>query len=141
MKKFILITLLIISFSAIAKTNYGAALVSEVVSVYDADTFRVNIKGWPAVVGLNMPVRVNGIDAAEIRGKCPEEKSLAKQARLFTVNFLKGGTVELHNITRGYYFRFAADVFVNGKSLGDALIKAGHARFYDGKSKRAEWCK
>jgi len=140
MKNILLITLLIISFSANAKTNFGAALVSEVVSVYDADTFRVNIKGWPAVVGLSMPVRVNGIDAAEIRGKCLKEKALAKQARLFTVNFLKGGTVELHNITRGKYFRFAADVFVNEKSLGDALIKAGHARPYDGKSKRDGWC-
>jgi len=140
MKSTILITLLIFSFSVNAKTNYGVALVSEVVSVYDADTFRVNIKGWPAVVGLNMPIRVNGIDAAEIRGKCLKEKALAKQARLFTVNFLKSGTVELHNIKRGKYFRFAADVYVDGKSLGDALIKAGHARFYDGKSKREGWC-
>lgn len=140
MKNIILIVMLIVSFSANAKTNFGVALVSEVVSVYDADTFRVNIKGWPPVVGLNMPIRVNGIDAAEIRGKCLKEKSLAKQARLFTVNFLKAGTIELHNITRGKYFRFAADVFVNKQSLGDALIKAGHARVYDGKSKRDGWC-
>lgn len=141
MKNIILITLLILSCSANAKTNFGTALVSEVVSVYDADTFRVNIKGWPAVVGLNMPVRVNSIDAPEIRGKCLKEKALAQQARLFTVNFLKSGTVELHNIKRGKYFRMASDVFVGGKSLGDALIKAGHARYYDGKSKRRGWCK
>jgi len=141
MKIIIIITLLVFSFSANAKTNFGAALISEVVSVYDADTFRVNIDGWPAVVGLNMPIRVNSIDAPEIRGKCLKEKALAKQARLFTVNFLKSGTIELHNIKRGKYFRLAADVMVNGKNLGSALIKAGHARLYDGKSKRAGWCK
>ena len=41
---------------------------------------------------------------------------------------------------RGKYFRILADVYVDGISLADNLIKAGHARVYDG-GKRLGWCK
>jgi len=140
MKNIIFLALLVTSISVGAKMNYGVVLVTEIASVYDADTFRVNIDGWPAFAGLNMPVRVNKVDAPEIRGKCLKEKALAKQARLFTFNFLQSGAVELKNVTRGKYFRLVADVYVDGKNLGDELIKVGYARFYDGKSKRAGWC-
>ncbi|MFD2177701.1 hypothetical protein [Veronia pacifica] len=34
----------------------------------DADTFRVDIDGWPDVVSKRVPVRVKGVDAPEIRG-------------------------------------------------------------------------
>lgn len=111
----------------------------QVVSVYDADTFRVNIWYWPTIVGKNMPIRVNGIDAPEIRGKCAAEKLKAQTAKRFTVKFLKGGKVKLKNIKRGKYFRFIADVEVNGQNLGFELIKAGLARPYTG-GKRKGWC-
>jgi micrococcal nuclease len=141
MKKILMILLLTLTaIVANAKTNYGAALVSEVVSVYDGDTIKVNVKAWPALIGLNMSIRVNGIDAPEIRGKCLKESAMALQARDFAINFTNSGTVELYNITRGKYFRIAADVMVNGKSLGDELIKANLARPYDGKSARLSWC-
>jgi len=39
---------------------------------------------------------------------------------------------------RGKYFRILVDV--DGKNLADGLIKAGHARAYDG-DKRLGWCK
>jgi len=29
--------------------QYGSVIVSEVTSIYDADTFRVNIKGYPPI--------------------------------------------------------------------------------------------
>jgi len=139
MKTAILI-MLFLSFNVSAKVNFGAAIVSRVVSVYDADTFRVNIEAWPAVVGMSVPIRVNEVDAPEIRGKCAKEKVAAQKARLFTVNFLKSGNIELHNIKRGKYFRLAADVVVNGRLLSRELIKSGNARYYDGKSKRKGWC-
>ncbi|TPE55645.1 thermonuclease family protein [Maribrevibacterium harenarium] len=114
--------------------------VDKVISVYDADTFRVDIAGWPDIVGKNMSVRVNGVDAAEIRGKCEGEKQLARQARDFTRQFLANGQViELRNIQRGKYFRLLADVYVDGHSLTDALLQSGLARPYDGGSRQG-WC-
>ena len=137
-----LITFLIIfvSFTAYAK-DYGNVTVSEVTSIYDADTFRVNIKGYPPIVGERIPVRVLGVDAPELSGKCEAEKIKAIQAKQFTVQALRSAKIiELRNIQRGKYFRILANVYVDDKNLADSLIKAGHARVYDG-GKRLGWCK
>ena len=61
MRLFILL-LCLLSFSVTAK-DYGNATVSEVTSIYDADTFRVNISGYPPIIGERMPIRVLGVDA------------------------------------------------------------------------------
>ena len=120
--------------------NYGDIVVDEVVSIYDADTFRVNIAGWPALVGESMPIRANGFDAPEIRGKCDTEKALAQQAKQLTVDALrKAEVIELRNIQRGKYFRIIADVFIDGESLKDLHLNAGTARPYAG-GKRSGWC-
>jgi len=115
-------------------------VISDVISVYDGATFRVNIKGYPHIIGENMPIRVSGIDIPEIKAQCGYEKSLAVSSKYFTTKFLKGGTVELRNAERGKYFRITADVYVKGVSLGDSLIDAGLAHKYDKKEKK-DWCK
>ena len=115
-------------------------IVSRVVSVYDADTFRVDIEGWPDIVGKNMPIRVKGVDAPEIRGKCESEKAQAKIARDFTRSLLESGArVELRNLKRGKYFRFLADVYIDDTLLSEKLIVGGLARPYDG-GHRDGWC-
>lgn len=120
--------------------NYGSIYINEITSIYDADTFRVNIKDWPEVIGKRIPVRVLGIDTPEIRGKCEAEKIAAREAKQFTVSKLRSGKViELRDIQRGKYFRLLANVFVDGKSLSVDLIKHGHARIYNG-GKRLGWC-
>lgn len=142
MKKLFLLVLLITSPFLFAKSskNYGSALVAEVTSIYDADTFRVNIKDWPPLIGERIPIRVNGVDAPEIRGRCESEKKGARLAKQFTVAQLRNAsTIELRNMQRGKYFRILADVYVDGKNLTELLIKANHARPYTG-GKRKGWC-
>ena len=105
-------------------------------SVYDGDTFYVNIV--PCGISVfceRIPIRVRGVDCPEIKGGSAETKALAKQAKAFTKNFLKGGEIVLLNCGRDKYFRLLCDVQVNGKSLGEELIKAGHAVPYDGGTK------
>ena len=80
---------LIIS-TAYADTTYGNVEVAKVVSIYDADTFDVNIANWPTVAGQNMPVRVAGIDSPEMHGQCKKEITAAHKARDFTVKALQG---------------------------------------------------
>ena len=48
--------------------------------------------------------------------------------------------IVLRNMERGKYFRIAADVIVDGESLGDMLIEAGMAVRYDGGKKTHKWC-
>lgn len=125
---------------AFSEAYATSAKVARITSIYDADTFRVDISDWPDIVGKNIPVRVNGVDAAEIRGKCLKEKEQAKAARNYTKAFLQNGNViELRNIQRGKYFRLLADVYVDGISLSEALIASGNARPYHGETRQG-WC-
>lgn len=131
--------LLTLSLSANA-TEYGDVIVSEVRSIYDADTFRVTIDGWPDIIGKSMSIRVLGVDAPEMRGKCQSEKLAARKAKQHTVELLRTAKViKLTNIQRGKYFRILANVMIDGVSLADSLIKNNLARPYDG-GKRGRWC-
>lgn len=123
-----------------ADTDYGQARVTAVTSIYDADTFRANITGWPAIIGERIPIRLRGIDAPEIKGQCEAEKIAARKAKQFTVAALRGAQViELRDIQRGKYFRILARVYVDGEDLADKLIEAGLARAYEGGT-RMGWC-
>lgn len=139
-----IILLLIFSFVTIGNVvkaqDYGNAFVEKVVSVYDGDTFRVNLIGYPPLIGENIAIRVNGIDTPEIRGKCAYEKELAKKARDYTRALLsEAKSIRLQNIERGKYFRIAADVYVDGINLGKRLINANLAYVYDA-GKKQSWC-
>jgi micrococcal nuclease len=141
MKLIIIIIMLTVSFSLYAKDkNYGDVKVLEVTSIYDGDTFRANIEDYPAIIGEHMSIRINGIDTPELRGKCETEKQLARKAKQFTVEHLRAAkSITLKNIKRGKYFRLIADVYVDGISLGELLIKYKHAVIYQGKAKKT-WC-
>lgn len=120
--------------------TFGNAIVSEVTSIYDGDTFRVNIAGYPDIVGHRVSVRVFGIDTPEIKGKCQAEKDAAQKAKQFTVEKLRSGKkIELRNLRRDKYFRLLAEVYVDNNSLAEMLIKAGLAIPYDGGTKKS-WC-
>lgn len=143
MKKllFLLFIILIFNTHAFSTQSYGSAVVSKVVSIYDGDTFKVNIEGYPSIVGEKMAIRVNGIDTPEIKGKCPKEKELALKAKQVVVDLFKNASsIELRNMERGKYFRIVADVYVDGKSLSDKLISKQLAVKYDGGTKIKNWC-
>jgi endonuclease YncB( thermonuclease family) len=113
--------------------SYGDIVITKIVSVYDGDTFRVDINDFPPILGQNMPIRINGIDCPEMRDKRIEIKAWAKGAREFTENKLRSGkVVKLKNMKRGKYFRIIADVEVDGQDLGRMLIGDGLARPYSG---------
>ena len=107
----------------------------ELASVYDGDTFRVHLACKYGVFCKTIPIRVRGVDCPEIKGGSAETKALAKRAKAFTKDFLKGGKILLRNCGRDKYFRLLCDVKVNGQSLGEELLKAGHAIPYDGGTK------
>jgi len=137
---FLLFTLTL-SAESLSNKNYGSVMVSEVTSIYDGDTFRVLLEGYPEIIGYRMGIRVNGIDTPEMRGKCPQEKTLARKAKELTVAELrKAKTIELRNMKRGKYFRIVADVYVDNKNLGEMLIEQKLAVPYDGGHKAKDWC-
>lgn len=118
---------------------FAIDVIASVVSVYDGDTLRVDVVDWPEIVGSNMPIRVHGVDAPEIQGKCAKEREAAIAARDYVRTIVDGQTVILVDPKRGKYFRLIADIEVNGLLLSDLLLQSGHARAYDG-GPRTSWC-
>jgi len=86
------------AFAGINDKNFGAVTIpaSNITSIYDADTFRVNIPQWPNIIGERIAIRVNGIDTPEIRSRCKNkeakrtEKKLAQSAKQFAVAMWQG---------------------------------------------------
>jgi len=140
MKKLLLLTLSLGVFSVQAAPEYGTITVSKVISVYDGDTFRVDIDSLPPIVGKNIPIRLNGVDTPEIQGKCQQEKDLALEARDFVRNKLANAKeIKLTKLQRGKYFRVVADVYFDGVSLEQELLDNELAYKYTG-GKKSSWC-
>ena len=116
--------------------------VDKVTSIYDGDTFRANIKGYPNIIGKSISIRINGIDTPEIKCKCKKEKQLSQKAKQFTINILRSAKIiVLKNLKRGKYFRIIADVYADDKNLAQELIKNNLAVIYNGDTKIKDWCK
>ena len=125
--------------AAAPRVDYGSVRVDEVSSIYDGDTIRVTIRAWPAVAGERIPVRLYGIDTPEMSDKRPRVYKLARSAKQFSVAQLRGAKrIELRQIRRDKYFRLLAEVWVDGRNLGELLLKAGLAKPYFG-GKKVSW--
>jgi micrococcal nuclease len=107
---------------------------------YDADTIYVLMPEIAPELE-KMSVRVNGVDAPEIRGECDFEKDLAKKARDYVLDALeKAENISFCNPLWGKYAgRVVADVMVGDKLLSEMIISNGLGRSYDG-GKRKNWC-
>ncbi|MEO1945882.1 MAG: thermonuclease family protein [Candidatus Thioglobus sp.] len=137
--KYLAISLIVLLATVQAAPQYGT--VTKVINVYDGDTFRVNIDSLPPIVGKNIPIRVNGVDTPEIRGKCQYEKNLALEARDFVrAKLANAKEIKLTNLQRGKYFRVVANVLVDGVSLEQELLDNKLAYEYSG-GKKLSWCK
>jgi len=110
----------------------------KVCSVYDGDTFKINISDYPEIIGKEIPIRIRGVNCPEIRSKKEwselkrvENKLNAWSAKNFLISVLKQSQcIELKNISRGKYFRIVADVYVDGVLLSDLIIFTGHGVEY-----------
>lgn len=129
----------ITSFCSAEEKSYGTVIPSRIQGVYDGDTFRCDIDYWPSIIGDNISVRLGGVDAPEMKDKRPAVKALAIKARDHLASRLREAKmIELRNLKRGKYFRLVADVYVDGESLAQEMIRLGLAYEYDGGTKK-EW--
>lgn len=124
-----------------APKTYGNFAVERLISVYDGDTIRVDIANCKQpLLCKNIGIRIFGIDTPEIRGKCQNEKRLAKIARNKVREVLKSAKIiELKNTSRGKYFRIVARVFADRIEVADLLIDKKLAFRYFG-GKKQSWC-
>ena len=117
---FVLLLAAIVSFPAVALEH---------ARVVDGDTIRVD----------GAPVRVMGMDAPELRGRCPAEIAAARRAKQRMAELIAGGvTLRRHGWDR--YRRLLAVVTDHmGRDVAVVMIREGLARPYGGQRRRS-WC-
>lgn len=118
---------------------------ARVMSVLDGDTIEVRARIWLGQE-VRARVRLAGIDAPELNGRCARERDLAAEARAFLVarptpTDADPAEVHLRDIRYG---KFAGRVLArveapDGEDLSHSLLAAGLARAYNG-GRRAPWC-
>lgn len=123
-----------------ARDVLAGPVAADVVEVLDGDTIAVRARIWLGQE-LATRVRLSGIDAPELHGKCERERRLAAAARAFLAQHLADRPVELRDVQFGKYAgRVVARVVTNkGEDVAAALLEAGLARPYDGGARRP-WC-
>ena len=106
-------------------------------SVIDGDTIKVEASVWPGIVVVER-VRLNGIDAPEMRAPKQCEREVAVKAKVY----LSGRLSEAKRITlfvsgRDSFGRVLASIDIDGADLGALMLTAKLARPY---GKKSEWC-
>lgn len=108
--------------------------------VVDGDTVIVRARIWLGQ-DIAVQVRIAGIDAPEMRGRCEAERQQAIAARDLIAGLMEAGPVTLSDIHYGKYAgRVVARVTgAGGEDFAGLLLKAELARPYQG-GRRAPWC-
>ena len=129
-----------ISADVTSSENLFTLTPDQVVSVYDGDTFKIDLPDMHPLFGNDLSIRLFGVDTPEMRGTSDKIKALAMQAQQITEKALKGASkIELRNPQRGKYFRIVSEVWIDGESLADMLKAKRLAKNYDGEGARPEW--
>lgn len=85
-------------------------------------------------------VRLVGLDAPELRGRCEEERQRALAATERLRSLLEGG-VTLRETGQDRFGRTLAVVRdSSGEDVADVLVREGLARAYHGRGPREGWC-
>lgn len=117
---------------------------AEAIRVVDGDTFEARLRIW-FNQDVTVLVRLDGVDAPELRGKCERERRMAVESRAALEAILQAGPVSLSDLRTDKYNGRAvarasvptADGFVD--DVAELLEAGGYARAYDGRA-RAAWC-
>lgn len=100
-------------------------------SVYDGDTFYVDIPKLHGLIGTRLGIRVAKVDTPEIRAKSTWEREKAREAKAFVESSLQSAKkINLVDCERGKYFRLVCTVIYDGKNLTEELIKSGNGKPY-----------
>ena len=128
-----------VGVAGVSETVHGP-IPARVLRVIDGDTIVVRARIWLGQ-DIDTQVRLDGVDAPELKGQCGQERLLAEQARDLILSNAWDGGVVLRKIHYGKYAgRVVARIIsLDGEELSQILIRAGPGRAYDGGC-RQSWC-
>jgi len=112
---------------------------ARVLAAVDGDTLDVAARVWLGQE-VRIRVRLHGVDAPELRGRCAAERSAAIAARDLLAR-LADGPLHLEDVR---YDKFGGRIRARvldreGRDLAALMLAAGLVRRYDG-GRRAGWC-
>ena len=114
-------------------------LVGKVIKVYDGDTITIASKLPNTEKPIyRFSVRLNGIDAAEIKGKTERERELAQEAKCALQKLILNKVVVLKNLKTEKYGRVLADVYLGDLHVNQWLLDNKYAVQYSG-GKKTDW--
>jgi micrococcal nuclease len=109
----------------------------KVVKVYDGDSITIASK-LPGLLDspiYKFPVRLNGIDAPEMRGKNEDEKRMAKRAQEALSEKVMDKFVHLKDVKTEKYGRLLCEVYIDKLHINQWMIDQRFAVAYDGGTK------
>ena len=135
-----LATLVMLAASSASVERIPGPIPAEFVRVIDGDTIVVLAHIWPGH-RVETRVRLLGIDAPELKSRCTEERTWARDARDWLRQASEGRKLVLRDVQYDKYGgRMLARVEdERGEDLGRALLRQGLARPYAG-DHRKPWC-
>lgn len=133
-------TLMVPSGGAGVPETVPGPIAARLLGVVDGDTIIVRARIWLGQ-DVETRLRLDGVDAPELKGRCERERRAAAAARDFIRSLGSGGRVVLRDIQYGKYAgRVVARVETPaGADFAEALLRAGLGRPYDG-GRRPSWC-
>ena len=112
--------------------TYGNAQVQRVIELNDGFTFTCDIADWPAIIGQDVTVRIDGVTPPKIVLDSGQPNNYYnKQLKDFLATVLSSASTKnivLNRIKRADTFALIADVTIDGKSLAKMLIDQGLAQ-------------
>ncbi|MEO8667108.1 MAG: thermonuclease family protein [Bauldia sp.] len=134
--------LLVVAAPALAVAGeppLAGPFVAEVLRVVDGDTLEARVRIWLRQ-DVTIDIRLRGIDAPELKGRCRDETILAAAATDRLAE-LAGKTISLTEIGEDKYGGrvLARVVNAEGGDVGALMLESGLARAYIG-GRRGDWC-
>lgn len=126
----------------VAADKIAGPVAAELIRVIDGDTVLVSAMPWPDH-HVTTYVRLRGIDAPELKSRCPAIRSAAEQAQSTLTNLLNASPVVALTEISGdkYYGRVvAALTLADGSDPAEALLSAGLVDPYRGGRKKTVAC-
>jgi micrococcal nuclease len=112
------------------------------VTVVDGDTIRADVWIYPGLYQHTL-IRIEGIDAPELRGRNECERALAKRSREHLAHLIAGKTLQIDRVRPDKYGRMLGRVFAEEAGIlwiaAADMLDAHMARPYYGSARR-EWC-
>lgn len=119
--------------AVVAVGTVAAVVLNPSIRVIDGDTFD---RGGERI-------RLANIDAPELHAGCRGERETAWEARQAVAYWLRyGRDIDIHRRGTDRYGRTLAVVYVDGRDIGESLVKAGLARRWLPVAPKVErdWC-